>query len=282
MTGPGDEIGPPERLLRRWGASDPVLLAVTPTSRVHRVRLAAGGTGVVKDLTPLGAQEEWRGADLLEWRQGAGYVRLIERHDTTLLLEDAGTYSLLDHLNEHGDASATAIATDAIAAMHTDLDHAPPTTLLPLGQSFESLFSLAATRVDPLIGEAASVARDLLAEQRDVRPIHGDLHHENLLRGSLGWLAIDPKGLLGDPAYDTANMFYNPLSRDDLRLDPLRIRAMAARLGLAVNRDPRAILQWAFAHACLSSSWHLEDGQPAMAASSLRVAAAVRSVLASS
>ena len=264
--------------MRRWGAADPVLLALTPTSRVHRVRLA-GGTAVIKELTPTGKQEELRGADLLQWRGGAGYVTLIARDGPTMLLEDAGEYSLLDHLDDHGDASATAVAAVAIAALHTDRPDPPPETLLPLADSFASLFSLADTGGDALVREAAAVATALLARQRGVRPIHGDFHHENLLRGPRGWLAIDPKSLLGDPGYDVANMFYNPVSRDDLRLDPGRIRAMATGLATAVDRDVPTLLRWAFAHACLSASWHLEDGSADKAARSLQVAAAVRSVL---
>ena len=55
--------------------------------------------------------------------------------------------------------------------------------------------------------------------------LHGDLHHENIMHGPRGWLAIDPKGVLGDPGFDAANMFYNPLDRDDL----LVIVALGAR-----------------------------------------------------
>ncbi len=41
--------------------------------------------------------------------------------------------------------------------------------------------------------------------------LHGDLHHENVLDfGEKGWLAIDPKKLYGDRAFDYANIFCNP------------------------------------------------------------------------
>ena len=91
--------------------------------------------------------------------------------------------------------------------------------------------------------EAAAIAQRLLANPREVRPLHGDLHHENIMHGPRGWLAIDPVGLLGDPGFDAANLFYNPLDRDDLCLDPERIAFMAdifARtLGQDVLGDPR-------------------------------------------
>jgi len=266
-------------LLERWGASDPVPVAATPTSRVYRVRLGAGRAAIVKDLTPAGVEDELRGADLLEWWGGAGSVRLLAREGTTLLLEDAGDTSLLDHLNVHGDASATAIAAQVLAVMHAGSDRPLPDTLQPLSSRFASLFAVAPTGADPLVGEAAEMADALLREQRDVRPLHGDLHHQNLLCGARGWLAIDPKGLVGDPAYDVANMFYNPLDRDDLRTDPARIRSMASVFARALGRDVDTVVRWAFVHACLSASWHLEDGNAARAEKSLGVAAAVRAVI---
>lgn len=222
--------------LRRWGASAPTSVGVTPTSRVFRVRLG-NGTAIVKDLTPIGVEDELRGADLLEWRNGSGYVRLLERDNATLLMEDAGAYSLLDHLDEHGDASATAVAAEAVARMHSPLARPVPDALQPLDARFASLFTVARTDANGLFVDAAGVASELLSDQRDVRPLHGDFHHENLLLGGRGWLAIDPKGLIGDPAYDAANLFYNPVRRADLRLDPVRIRAMAAALAPAVGRD---------------------------------------------
>ena len=43
---------------------------------------------------------------------------------------------------------------------------------------------------------------ELVRKQPDVL-IHGDLHHRNILSADREpWLAVDPKGLIGDPAYD--------------------------------------------------------------------------------
>lgn len=262
-----------------WGASDPVAIAATPTSRVLRVRMAGGGTAVIKDLKPSGVEDELRGADFLAWRQGAGCVRLLARDDSTLLLEDAGDRSLLDDLNEHGDEAATAIAADLMRAMHAPSNVAPPRALMPLEERFAGLFALALADADAVVREGAAVARTLLADQHGVRPLHGDFHHENALLSGRGWLAIDPKGLIGDPAYDAANLFCNPLARDDLRLDPRRIRTMAAILAPPLDRDSAIVLRWAFAHACLSAAWHLEDGEAAKAAGSLAVARAIRGVI---
>jgi streptomycin 6-kinase len=279
LTRPADQTSRLRAVLDRWDASDPATVAVTPTSAVYRVRLADGSSAIVKDLWPIGMEDELRGADLLQWREGAGYVKLLGREGTTLLLEDAGEYSLRQHLNEYGDASATLVAAEALTAMHAAPAGPPPATLQPLRAWFGSLFAMASTGTNALVAEAAAVADALLDDQRDVRPLHGDLHHENLWLAERGWLAIDPKGLIGDPAYDIANMFYNPLDRDDLRTDPVRIGSMARVFARALGRDAATVLRWAFVHACLSASWHLEDGNAATADSSLGVAAAVRVVI---
>src|SRR6266567_6137524 len=35
--------------------------------------------------------------------------------------------------------------------------------------------------------------------------VHGDLHHDNVLSSArAGWLAIDPKGVAAEPAYETS------------------------------------------------------------------------------
>jgi streptomycin 6-kinase len=267
-------------VLRGWRASEPVLITDTPTSRVSRVRMADGGTAIVKDLKPTAVEEERSAADYLAWREGQGCVRLLARSGSTLLLEDAGQATLLAHLERHGDAAATGIMADAVTAIHRPARAPVPSGLQTLEERFASLLVIARRPdVDPLLVAGSRIARALLDDQRDVRPLHGDLHHENLLLAPRGWLAIDPKGLLGDPVYDVANMFYNPLARDDLRRDPDRIGSMAHAFAEVLDRDPSTILRYAFAHACLSAAWHTEDGDAAKASGSLGVAAAIQPLI---
>ena len=269
-----------EVLLRDWGCTDPVLVADTATSRVWRVR-RDGGTAIVKDLKPIGVEDELRGADLLGWRDGRGAVWLLRRDGPTLLLEDAGPTSLLDRFEELGDEGCTGVILDVLDELHAPGPTAPPAALQPLVDRFASLFAQADVTGEPLIVDGAGTARRLLANQRDIRPLHGDIHHGNIHRSARGWLAIDPKGLIGDRAYDIANLFYNPLGRQDLRTDLGRIGFIAAAFGARFDRDPADVLAWAFADMCLNASWHLEDENMARATSDLEIAARIRRVLAS-
>jgi streptomycin 6-kinase len=264
-----------------WGARDARLVADTTTSRVYRVRLDAGGTAIVKDLKPI-ADAETRGAIYLGWQDGRGCVRLLAIDGDTLLLEDAGDRPLREHLDRHGDAAATDVLADLVAALHAGPRTALPAGLLPLEEHLASLFAAADAqreRPEDRFVAAAELAHRLLDKGRDPRPLHGDLHHDNVFEAPRGWLAIDPKGLLGDPAYDVANVFYNPLDRDDLRLDPARIRSRARTFVEVLDREPADILGWAIVDITLSAAWHTEDRRPDRVTSDLRIVDAIRSVL---
>jgi hypothetical protein len=178
-------------LLAGWNASEPILIADTRTGRIFRVRLSDGSTAVVKVLRQVGIDYELRGADFLAWRDGLGCARLLASHGATLLLEDVGNRSLLAYLSQYGDAAATAIAAEAVVAIHGASSRPTPATLQPLKGWFASLFALAVRPdVDDLFAHGARIARSLLDDERDVRPLHGDLHHENLFHTRRGWLAI--------------------------------------------------------------------------------------------
>lgn len=248
------------------------------------VRLENGEQAVVKQLTPVGMQEELCGARYLDWHGGNGCVRLLARQDNNLLLEYGGKRTLLDHLNEHGDGAATSIYVDVMSRLIAKPYEAAenPHAIMPLREQYSSLFKKAeADRkrdIESLFVKVAPVADRLLSDHSHIQLLHGDIHHENILHGQRGWLVIDPKGLIGDPMYDTANMFYNPLDRDDLRKSDRRIGTMAQTFSIAFRRDIRTILGFGMTHACLSASWHDEDENFAESNRSLGVALAIRRV----
>lgn len=267
----------------RWNIAAARLIADTFSSRVWKVTLGDGSTAVVKDLKPFDdVEDELRGAHLLAWRNGHGLVRLIDRDGNRMLIEYAGERHLTDVLETGGDAAATEIASEVMQRLHAPGDRPAPSGLQPLAERHEALFAKAkqdrAAGIVSAYIEAALCAQELLDSAHDIRPLHGDLHHENILEGPRGWLAIDPKGVLGDTGFDAANLFYNPLERDDLCLAPERIARMAGQLSRPMKQDPRRLLDHAFAYGCLSAAWHHGDGNAADEARELAVAAVVREV----
>lgn len=267
-----------------WNIEAAKQIADTPAGVVYEVTLGDGSLAVAKALKHKVLKDSLRGADFIEWRAGVGCVTLLDRSDDILLMEHAGSETLRDVLFREGDDDATtAIAADVLLHYHRPSEVPPPSSLLTLPQYFESLFRKAeqdrSDGVDSPYVEAAALAQELIGRQSDIRPLHGDLHHENIMRSARGWIIIDPAGLIGDAALDVANMFSNPLDRFDLTRSEARIASMAAIFSKALKRDERVLLQYAFAYGCLSAAWHEEDGNAQERDDELAVAATIKTVL---
>lgn len=247
------------------------------------MRLEDGRTAIVKQLKVFdGVWDELRGAFYLDWRDGEGAVRLLARDGDRMLLEHADGEPLSHALTTQGDDAATEIAAGVLEQLLHPSSRPYPPEFQPLRQRFQALFHKAGAdrshgRMTPYV-EAAQMTQRLLAESRTAVPLHGDLHHDNILNSTRGWLAIDPKGVLGDPGFDAANLFYNPLDRTALCLDPQRIASMAETLARPVGEAPGRVLDWAFCYGCLSAAWHAEDDKEADEARELAIAQAIHAV----
>jgi streptomycin 6-kinase len=206
------------------------------------------------------APEEIAGGALMEWWGGQGAARVLEREGEALLLERAiGSRSLIEMSKAGDDDAATAIICDAVAVLHAPRQPEPPATLVPLDVWFRALAPAAAAH-GGVLAKAEAVARNLLSEPRDVVALHGDVHHANILDfGSRGWLAIDPKGVLGERGYDYANPFYNPDTATALQ--PGRLQRYLTQVAERAAMEPQRLLMWILAYSGLSAAWILEDGQ---------------------
>jgi streptomycin 6-kinase len=117
----------------------------------------------------------------------------------------------------------------------------------------------------------ATTARELLASERDVVPLHGDIHHGNILDfGLRGWLAIDPKGLIGERGFDYANLFCNPEAA--IALEPGRLPRQAHVVAEVAGLERQRLLKWIIAYAGLSVAWFIGDGEWEPAKAALAVA----------
>lgn len=59
--------------------------------------------------------------------------------------------------------------------------------------------------------QPGELAEHLEATTQERVFLHGDLHHENVLWDGSRWVVIDPKGLVGDPAFEYSAYTRNPV-----------------------------------------------------------------------
>ena len=206
-------------------------------------------------------EEERRGGRLMAWWDGDGAARVLADDGHALLLERAtGSRTLAAMVAAGDDDEASRILCAVAARLHAPRG-APPPELVPLSRWFQAL-GPAARAHGGLLAEADTAARELLASPRDVVVLHGDIHHGNVLdAGNRGWLAIDPKGLRGERAFDFVNILRNPDAATALA--PGRFHRQVDLLADAAAVDRRRLLKWTLAFAGLSAAWHLADREPA-------------------
>jgi streptomycin 6-kinase len=200
-------------------------------------------------------REEQRGASILKWYAGEGAVRVLEIDGPALLLERVRSDRSLAAMSKSGrDDTATRILCAAVRTLHAARDSRPPSDLIPLAAWFRALES----GDDPRLAPSKAVARALLADMHSIIPLHGDIHHDNVLhdRGR-GWLAIDPKGLLGERTFDYTNIFCNA-DLESATASTVFLRRLDV-VAEESNIDRERLLKWVFAYAGLSLSWCMED-----------------------
>ena len=240
--------------LARWDLVPDGEPIETPSSLLLAVR----HDGVPAMLKIAREEEERRGAVLMAWWDGDGAAKVLARHGEALLMERAaGPLSLAAMVAAGKDDEASCILCQVTVRLHAPRP-APPSELVPLTYWFQAL-APAARIHGGLLARADRAAQALLADPRDAVVLHGDIHHGNVLDGGeRGWLAIDPKGLLGERTFDFVNILRNPDAATAQR--PGRFARQIEVLAAAASVERERLLDWTLAFAGLSAAWHLADG----------------------
>jgi streptomycin 6-kinase len=126
---------------------------------------------------------------------------------------------------------------------------------------------------EKMVEIAEALSSDLLSENKDETLLHGDFHHYNVLESERGWLAIDPKGVVGPKGYEVGPLLINPIDRFLNKSNPRvqtekRIAILSEMLGMERER----IRSWGICHAILSAWWSFEDIDPGWGNYSVRCA----------
>lgn len=184
---------------------------------------------------------------------GFGAVKLLAANGLTTLMERTDPQDLKSLALSGHDDQASEIAATTIAKLH---QYSGPLPNLP---TLETVFAPLLNSTDPRLEACANSAREMLAGTERTL-LHGDIHHENILHSPRGWLAIDPKGMIGPPIYDFANSFHNPIPHAELVRDADRMQRMAKIFADNSPHSTHDLLRAAHAHAGISTIWFEEDG----------------------
>jgi streptomycin 6-kinase len=113
----------------------------------------------------------------------------------------------------------------------------------------------------PVVDKAIAIHDEMIASSAAPVLLHADLHHWNIvLSDAAGWLAIDPKGVCGEPAYEVGAFLRNPIPDVTSWPDARHVfRRRVAQFSEILGLDPRRIVAWSYAQAVLSACWDLEE-----------------------
>jgi len=207
--------------------------------------------------------------DALELWDGVGAARLLERADDlrALLVEQLEPGTQLWAVDDEDEANE--LAAGVLLALRRDIEGEHsfrpladetqrwaveiPERWAAQGRPFER----------PLIEEMVAACRDLVVDEPARVLLHQDFHGGNVLLSGDGWRAIDPKPLVGDPAFDTASLLRD--RRPSLRDDPRAERRVRRRLDLlteVLELDRERMRLWGIVHALAwgvsEDSWHAD------------------------
>ena len=244
---------------RDWGVT---VEAVRTTETSQLGFGTRGDENVVLKVIRKEGGEEWRCGDVLEAFGGVGMIRPLVHVPGAVLLP---RLSPGNDLASHSLAGRDAEATDVIASLlqrmfEKPADLAGIRSVDRLQPEF-ARFRREGEGVIPMnyVDRAGALFAEMCATQRDVRLVHGDLHHYNILFDEdAGWVVIDPWGVRAEVEFEVGASLRNPTSPllDDPRVLERRLRTFEARLHFNADRA----LKWAFATTVSGILWPIEAG----------------------
>jgi streptomycin 6-kinase len=228
--------------------------------------------------------DEWRCGAVLAAFNGREIVRAYEYVEGAVLLERLNPGTPLAAIALGGrDEEATEILAEVIRRLsHPRESLEAFDTVQEWGKGFGRYLASGDKQIPiSLVEQGQHQYAELCASQQCARLLHGDLQHYNVLFDyDRGWLAIDPKGVVGEIEYEIGASLRNPFENPELFASPetveRRLRQYEAKLKLNAERA----LRWGFAQAVLSAIWSVEDGFAVAASNpSIRLADAIRAIL---
>lgn len=201
----------------------------------------------------------------LHYFNGSGCIKLLEHNEQyhAFLLPYIKPGETLHSMFPAEDEYATQILVDTCKKLHAHLISDSDATFFPtVTQWLTALDNEYANIPKHLLADARLRANKLLERTSTMYLLHGDLHHENILHDGNSWIAIDPKGVIGEREYEFGAFIRNPypdlIEHPDVQnIIRRRIELCAKLSGFDVQR----IADWALVQAVMSACWVHEAGK---------------------
>lgn len=248
----------------RWDLKIQAPVANLSFNYVAPARLADGTEVMLK----AGLTDEFPSQPLaLQHFAGHGMVRLLayDEHDKVMLMERLKPGRSLRAVESDEAAVSTTAAVMRKIWRPLPQEHYPFPTVEDWGKGFTRIRKMYDGGTGPIPSElfdrGEKLYAELCASMAEPVLLHGDLHQDNILSAEREpWLAVDPKGVIGEPAYETGSLLRNfwpdiLAIPDPKALTRRRIDQLSAELGFERAR----VHGWAFSQAVLSVLWTLED-----------------------
>lgn len=191
--------------------------------------------------------------------EGFGVVQIFSENTGLLILECAVPGMSLKSYFPEKDDEAINITAKVIKRLHkAPIPHAQT---FPHVKDWLSVLDSDLKIPAKTLQKARELRDQLLKTAEPDVLLHGDLHHDNILQNGDDWLVIDPKGIIGEPAYEVAAFIRNPIPELLNHADaPNIIHNRVTRFAELLELPSQRILDWCFVQAVLSWVWAIEDG----------------------
>ena len=198
----------------------------------------------------------------LNYMAGNGMVKLFAADEKQgfMILEKLNPNVMLSDLTD--DIAATNFAADIMLKIWRPIKHNHIwKTTQQCFKYLDKKLTLPSGFAPVLVDKAKLMAQELHQDMGEVVLLHEDLHHFNILSATRQpWLAIDPKGIVGEREYEVGALLRNPIpfivsSLPTKKLIDQRIQILAEKLGF----DKQRIKQWGFTQAVLAAIWSIDS-----------------------
>lgn len=198
----------------------------------------------------------------LKYFDGHGMIKLID-HDTefhALLLQQAIPGKSLKELYLSNQGDAIIIYNNVVRNLLSALK--PYFTTYKHVRDWLQVFDRIPENALPkhLIHKAKLLSNQMLTQANDEFVLHGDLHMDNVISDHKGWIAIDPKGIIGPKEFEVA--CFDFITQDELS-SSYDIRALfdarILKLSQLLEIDHSTLKNWVFIRLILGACWMIED-----------------------